>query len=140
LIRKHVSLIVSIALLATTLVFPLGARAQAPLDVATERTRQDVLKLSSDRGKQVEVKLHDQSKIKGYITEVSDYSFTVSDLKKGTQQTIAYSDVSSVKRSGGGISAKTWLILGAVAAGAVATWIVVKPAVCDGGAQTRGIC
>jgi hypothetical protein len=32
------------------------------------------------------------------------------------------------------------LIVGGIAAGAITTWLIVKPAVCDGGAQTRGVC
>jgi hypothetical protein len=139
LIRKNVSIIVSIALVVVTLVFPLRMTAQASPDPATEKTKLEVQKLSTDRGKQVQVKLRDQTKIKGYITAVEQDTFTVSDLKRGTSQTVAFAEVSSVKRPGG-ISSKTWLILGAIATGAVVTWIIAKPAVCDGGAQTRGIC
>lgn len=29
---------------------------------------------------------------------------------------------------------------GAVVAGAAITWVIVKPVLCDGGAQTRGPC
>ena len=32
------------------------------------------------------------------------------------------------------LQVKTWLIVGGIAAGAVTTWLIVKPAVCDGGA------
>jgi hypothetical protein len=86
------------------------------------------------------VKFRDQTKLKGYIETVDPVSFNLRDPKDGKSQSIAYSEVESVTKAGSGISTTTWLILGGVAAGAVTTWLIVKPAVCDGGAQTRGVC
>jgi hypothetical protein len=88
----------------------------------------------------VEVKLRDTTKVKGHITAIAPDSFTVSDSKTGMTSTVAYNEVVSVNKAGGGLSTTTWLIIGGAAAGAVITWIAVKPAFCDGGAQTRGIC
>ncbi|HKP47628.1 MAG TPA: hypothetical protein VJT50_13595 [Pyrinomonadaceae bacterium] len=88
----------------------------------------------------VEVKLRDTTKVKGYITANTPDSFTVSDNKTGVTNTVAYADVVEVKKASSGASTKTWLIVGGVAAAAVVTWLIVKPAFCDGGAQTRGIC
>ena len=89
---------------------------------------------------QVEVKFRDRTKAKGYITSVEPVSFTLRDPKTGASQSIAYSEVESISKASDGVSTKTWLIIGGVAAGVVTTWLIVKPAVCDGGAQTRGIC
>jgi hypothetical protein len=86
------------------------------------------------------VKLRDESRIKGYVSDVQQDSFTVVERDTGVSRTVAYADATDVKRSGGGLSTKSWAIIGAAAAGAIVTWIVVKPAICDGGAQTRGIC
>lgn len=104
-----------------------------------EKKRSEVQKLSANRGNKAEVTLRDKTKIKGYITGVDQDSFIVSDPKTGASQTLSYGEVSSVKKVGGS-SMKPWLILGAVAAGVGITWAIVKPAVCDGGAQSRGIC
>ena len=125
------------ALMAITLVFP--AKAQTTLDTQIESTRSKVEKLRAGGNSKIEVKLRDKTKIKGYITGVDQDSFIVSDSKTGTTQTLTYAEVSEVKKSGGS-SMKPWLILGAVAAGVGITWAIVKPAVCDGGGQTRGIC
>lgn len=125
------------ALMAVTSAFPV--KGQTAFDTQIESTRAKVEKLRADGGSKVEVKLRDKTKIKGYVTGVEQDSFTVSDLKTGATQTVTYAEVSEVKKSGGS-SLKPWLILGAVAAGVGITWAVVKPAVCDGGAQTRGIC
>jgi len=140
LIRKQLALLTSVALIAITVTFPGAINAQTTTDsVAIDKARLEVQKISSNRGQKVEIKLRDSSKIKGYISEVAQDNFVVSDPKTGASQTLSYAEVSSVKKTSGG-SIKPWLILGAVAAGVGITWAIVKPAVCDGGAQTRGIC
>ena len=120
------------------LTLPSLAMAQSNPEI--ERVRGKVQVLSTSRDTQVEVKFRDKTKIKGYITSVEPVSFTLRDPKSGASQSIAYSEVDSVSKADDGVSTKTWLIIGGIAAGAVTTWLIVKPAVCDGGAQTRGAC
>lgn len=107
---------------------------------ATEKIRAKVQKIGVGSNARVEVKLRDGSQLKGYIRDSDQSTFTVVDRDTGASDTVAYSDTSSVKKAGGGISTKTWIILGAAAVGAAVTWVIVKPALCDGGAQTRGPC
>lgn len=135
MIKKYFAFLLSV-LIVTLSVAPL-ASAQTLSEV--QKTRSKVQELSTDRDKKVEVKLRDNTKYKGYITGVEADSFTFSDEKSQTQK-FNFSEVQSVKKSGGGISTKTWLIIGGIAAGSIITWAIVKPAVCDGGAQTKGIC
>jgi len=137
LIKKHSTILLALWIVAASLVFPTMATAQSNTD--TEKTRVKVQTLSASRNQQVEVKFRDKTKLKGQITKVEPVSFTLRDEKTGTSQNIAYSEVDSISKSGG-VSTKTWLIIGGVAAGALTTWLIVKPAVCDGGASTRGIC
>jgi hypothetical protein len=137
-IKRHLAIALSVII--TGLSFGLPATATAQSTAETEKIRAKVQALSADKESQVQVKFRDNTKVKGYIHSVEPLSFTLRDPKDGTSQSIAYSEVDSVSKAGGGISTKTWLILGGVAAGAVTTWLIVKPAVCDGGAQTRGIC
>jgi hypothetical protein len=48
---------------------------------------------------------------------------------------VAYADVKEVKKPGGGLSTRTWVIIGAAAVAAVIVGVtVIKPVVCDGGA------
>jgi hypothetical protein len=129
---------VSLTITAMSLTFPSLAMAQSNPQVETVRARVQILSASKDT--QVEVKFRDKTKVKGYITSVEPVSFTLRDPKIGTSQSIAYSEVDSVSKAGDGVSTRTWLIIGGVAAGVVTTWLIVKPAVCDGGAQTRGAC
>ena len=88
----------------------------------------------------VEVKLRDNTKLKGYVSGVEEDSFTVTD-KTGIERTVAYADVAKVSKQGNGWSTRTKAIVGtAVAAGAIIGWVILKPALCDGGAQSRGPC
>jgi hypothetical protein len=135
-IKRQFAITLSVILTAISFGFPATATAQS----STEKIRAKVQTLSASKDSQVQVKFRDQTKLKGYIESVEPVSFTLRDPKDGKSQSIAYSEVESVSKAGGGISTKTWLIVGGVAAGAVTTWLFVKPAVCDGGAQTRGIC
>ena len=108
------------------------------VDQLASKTRAEVSSLGT--GKRVEVKLRDNTKIKGIIIETTEDSFSLADSESATARTIAYTDVAKVKKAGGGSSFKTWGIIGGAVAGAIVTWIIVKPALCDGGAQTRGPC
>ena len=116
---------------------PQGAGQDDPL---AEKVREDVLKLGAGEKARIEVKLRDNSKLKGYIGETLEDSFTVLGSKNSSSQRFAYSEVQKVKKAGSSFSTRSWIIVGAAVAAAVATWIIVKPAVCDGGAQTRGPC
>jgi len=137
-IKKHLAIALSAILSAISFGLPATARAQSTSDSNQIRAR--VQKLAMSKGSQVQVKFRDKTKLKGYIDSVDPVSFTLRDSKSGTTQSIAYSEVENVSKASDGVSTKTWLILGGVAAGAITTFLIVKPALCDGGAQTRGIC
>ena len=136
--KKYAAITLSLIITALNLALPSQATAQSNTDI--EKVRARVQMLSASRDSQVEVRFRDKTKVKGYITSVEPVSFNLRDSKAGTSQSIAYSEVDSVSKAGDGVSPKTWLIIGGIAAGAVTTWLIVKPAACDGGAQTRGIC
>ncbi len=138
LIKKHVATALSLIIIVVSLASPGHATTQTETEI--EKVRAKVQVLSTSKDSQVEIKFHDKTKVKGYITAVEPVSFTLRDPKDGKSQTIGYAEVDSVSKVSGGVSTKTWLIIGGVAAGAVTTFLIVKPAICDGGAQTRGIC
>jgi hypothetical protein len=117
------------------------AQAQTGKDAQlTLEARGKVQKLGLGRDARVEVKLRDSTKLKGYISEAGQDSFTVTDSKTGAAQSVAYRDVAQVKKPGSGLSTRAWIIIGAAAVAAVVVAIIVKPAVCDGGAQSRFPC
>ena len=135
--KKYAALALSLIITALNIALPSPATAQSNSDIENIRARVQLLSASKDS--QVEVRFRDKTKVKGYITSVEPLSFNLRNSKAGASHSIAYSEVYSVSKAGG-TSTKTWLIIGGIAAGAVTTWLIVKPAVCDGGAQTRGIC
>ena len=138
MIKAHLALALSAVIAVVSFGLPLTAKAQSNSEADKIRSR--VHTLSASKGLQVQVKFRDRTKLKGYIDAVEPLSFTLRDPKNGTTQSIAYSEVETISKAGDGVSTKTWLIIGGIAAGTVTTWLIVKPAVCDGGAQTRGIC
>jgi hypothetical protein len=106
-----------------------------------QQARVSVLKLGTGERARVEVKLRDDSKLKGYVSAAGADSFTVTDSKTGESTVVTYTDVAQVKKSGNGFSTITKVLVGgAVVAGVVVGWQIVKPALCDGGAQHRGPC
>ena len=138
MIKRHLAIALSAIITAMSLAFPATASAQTTTQI--DKIRAEVQVLAASKDLQVQVKFRDDTKLKGYIDSVDPVSFKLRDPKNGTSQSIAYSEVESVSKASSGVSTKTWLIVGGIAAGAITTWLIVKPAVCDGGAQTRGVC
>jgi hypothetical protein len=137
--KRQLSIAISITLFVTVLITPVTTIGQSTDSSDTARIRSNIERLSTERGKKVDIRLRDNTRIKGYISAVDQDTFTVSEPKLGTAQNISYADVLEAKRSGSG-SKKPWFIFAGVAAAVIVTWVIVKPAVCDGGAQSRGIC
>ena len=138
--RRTFAILLSGLLLLTAFGFQ-GAGAQSLSDQqGTEKIKTKVLKMGVGVNARVAVKLRDNTQFSGYISDAGQDSFTVVERGTGFNKTVSYADTQSVKKAGSGVSVKTLIILGAVAAGAAVTWVVVKPALCDGGAQTRGPC
>ena len=112
------------------------ARAQTQeATPSAEKARAAVQKLGVDAKRRVEVRMQDGTKLKGSISAAGEDAFTVTDAKTGAPRTLAYADVARVKESGGGLSARTWIIIGAAAVAAVIVGTeVIYPVLCDGGA------
>jgi hypothetical protein len=119
---------------------PVHAEAGEEAQLAA-KARVNIAKLGVGKNARVEVKLRDNTKLKGYVSGAEADSFTVTDSKTGASRTVAYSEVTQVKKQGNGLSAMTKVLIGAaVVTGVVVTLLIVKPALCDGGAQSRGPC
>jgi hypothetical protein len=100
-----------------------------------EQVRAQVARLGVGEKARVEVKLRDNTQLKGYVSTAGADSFTVADAKTGAQKTVTYADVAQVKKPAGGLSPLTWGIIGGAAAAALIVGVtVVKPVLCDGGA------
>ena len=75
------------------------ARSQDEQARNIEKVKENVRKLGVGEEAHVEVKLQDGRKLKGYIREAGEDSFTVIDSKNGTATTVAYSQVKQIKGS-----------------------------------------
>lgn len=62
-----------------------------------QKVKTEIAKLGTGRDAQVELKLRDKTKLKGYISEVSDESFAVVDEATGSATTVTYPQVKQVK-------------------------------------------
>ena len=62
-----------------------------------EKIKANVLKLGTGESTRVKVKLRDQAKLEGYISEAGADTFTVIDRKTGVATTVGYPQVKSVQ-------------------------------------------
>lgn len=127
----------SFAIILSTLLASLSfglqpARAQS-LGAPAEKARAGVARAGVGPKARVEVRLRDNTKLKGYVSEAGADSFTVTDAKTGAARAVPYGEVAQFKRGGGGLSPKTQAIIwGGVAAGVAITLYAVRGAFCDG--------
>jgi len=77
-----------------------------------EKVKEGVSKLGVGQDARVELKLRDKTKLTGYISEVKEDSFVVSDAKTGDATTVAYSNVTQVKGHNLGTGAKIAIGIG----------------------------
>ena len=62
-----------------------------------EKVKANVLKLGSGESTRVRVKLRDQAKLEGYISDAGAETFTITNRKTGVATTVAYPQVKSVQ-------------------------------------------
>jgi hypothetical protein len=112
-----------------------ASAAQAKGAQTAEQARAKVRQIGVGSRARVEVRLRDNTKLKGYVSAADgEDSFTVTDPKTGATRTVAYADVERVGKPGG-LSTRGWVILGAAAtAGVIIGAAVLYPVLCDGGA------
>jgi hypothetical protein len=66
-----------------------------------QKVKADVAKRGTGEKARVTVELQDGSKLKGYISQAGEDSFTLTDAKSGQARVLAYTDVNRVKGRGG---------------------------------------
>jgi len=82
-------------------VVPVPARsptAQAARETQqTEKVKGKVTRLGTGRQARVEVKLNDNTRLKGYIGQIAEDHFTLIDPKHGTVTPVPYAQVQQIK-------------------------------------------
>lgn len=89
----------------------------AQTDNNTEKVKAEVLKRGVNQKKRVRVKMLNGSKIKGYISQIGDDSFSLSNSKTNQPTVIAYRDVEKIESGGLSGGARVGIIVGAAVGG-----------------------
>ena len=96
-----------------------------------QKVKAAIVQLGTGQSSQVHIKLRDKTRLTGYVSEIGDTSFVVTDLKSAETTTVGYPDVVQVK--GNNLSTRTKIIIAAaVIAGIAITLYIVRGAFCDG--------
>jgi hypothetical protein len=107
--------LVSLLILTTSFIKPLSAAPNNEKEMALARkVKAAVMRLGQHA--RVKVKLKDDSKLEGYISEIGLEHFVVTDARRGTPTTIAYQQVKQVKRNNLSTGAKIGIVVAIAAA------------------------
>jgi hypothetical protein len=75
-----------------------------------ERVKESVGKIGTGTQARIEVKLRNKTKLKGYVSHISENSFTVFDEKNGASSEVPYSSAKQVK--GNNLSTGVKIVIG----------------------------
>jgi hypothetical protein len=130
--KRICSLIVA-SVMAISLIGNGSAAANSPEKEvqSIEKVKVAILQLGTGKTSLVNITLRDKTKVVGYVSEIRDSSFVVTDLKSAKDTTVSYPDVAQVK--GNNLSTRTKIIItAAIIAGVAITLYIVRGAFCDG--------
>jgi hypothetical protein len=82
-----------------------------------EKVKANVQKLGTGESTRVKIRLRDQSKLEGYISDASGDTFTITNRKTGVATTVAYPQVKSIE--GNNLSTGAKIAIGAGIAAAI---------------------
>ncbi len=90
-----------------TMIFSVNAQSQNNRDDENLRNiKTKVARIFSEKRGKVTIKYKDGAKVKGYITEVRDDNFSISEPKSGKIAAVDYAQVSSVSNKSFPLAAK----------------------------------
>ena len=88
----------------------------------TSKVKTGITKLGVGPDARIEVKLRDKTKLKGYVSQISEESFVVVDAKTGATTEVPYTNVASI--TGKNLSTGAKIAIG-IAIGVGATFLVL---------------
>jgi hypothetical protein len=95
--KQLLTLCVMTALLLTVCANPIFAFPKEDEAKFTAKVKAKIAKLGTGSDAKIEIKLRDKTKLKGYISEINDDSFAITDSKTGAVTKVEYSQVKQVK-------------------------------------------
>jgi hypothetical protein len=113
IIIQRLALTMSVALLFSTSATPM-ALAKSQDKKALERAakvKTEIAKLGTGKDARIAVKLRDKSTVAGFVSQVGEDSFVITDLKTSATTTVPYLDVEQAR--GKGLSTGAKIAIGA---------------------------
>lgn len=133
MIKRTCSIVVACLLTLSTIGHQSASASSKPDKDArfAQKIKAAIEKLGAGESSHVSLKLRDKTKLTGYVSEIGDTSFVVTDRTTAEATTVAYPSVVQVK--GNNLSTRTKIIItAAVIAGVAITLYIVRGAFCDG--------
>lgn len=123
MIKKYLSFALVCLLLISANASVISAQAQTNQNAASvAKIKARVAERGKSKNKRVEVKLLNGTKVKGYVSQAGEDSFTLVDAKTKQSSIVAYSDVAKVSDR---LSKGDKIALGIITAGAATAAIVL---------------
>ena len=111
--KKILTMAVAALVMQAVCVLPVSAASKEEKQAQrTEKVKAGILKLGVGTDARVAIKLRDNVKLAGYVSEAKDDSFVVTDLKTRAATTVAYGDVTQVRGHNLGTGAKIAIGIG----------------------------
>jgi hypothetical protein len=96
--KKLLTIMIACLVVSAISVRPIAASSRAEKEARfAGKVKLGVEKVGSGRDTRVEVKLRDKTRLKGYISEIGNNEFVVTDIKTGASNKVAYADVKQIK-------------------------------------------
>jgi hypothetical protein len=96
--KKLLTMIVACLVLSAVSVRPVWASSNVEKEVRfAGKVKAGIEKVGTGRDTRVEVKLRDKTRLKGYVSEIGEAEFVVTDAKTGASNKVAYANVAQVK-------------------------------------------
>jgi hypothetical protein len=125
--KKLLSIMVACLVVSGLSVRPVAASSNAEEEARLAgKVKSGIEKLGSGTNTRVEVKLRDKTRLKGYVSEISENAFVVTDVKTGASNNVAYAEVKQIK--GNNMSTGAKIAIGvSVAIGLILliSWLII---------------
>jgi hypothetical protein len=125
--KKLLTMMVACLVVSAVSVRPVAASSKAEEELRfAGKVKQGIEKLGSGSNTRVEVKLRDKTRLKGYVSEISENGFVVTDLKTGVSNNVAYAEVKQIK--GNNLSTGAKIAIGvSIAVGLILliSWLII---------------
>lgn len=98
MIKKLTALALASLLMQAVYVLPVAAKSKAEQEARfAAKVKAGIARLGTGPEAHIEVKLRDNTKLKGYVSAVTDAGFVVTDQQTGTATPVAYPQVKQAK-------------------------------------------